>query len=219
MFFFVVFVWLSLCESRWDSLRMTPFVLVAYLTPLLLRDASASDLASISYSVPLYLTVGEVLAWRTARLRELAGDEFVVLIRTDDATRVARRIANRLIVVLGGIRSDDGQAIHASVGVASGTALDSRKIIKAADEAMYAAKRAHERNAGLWNQCDWAATQHPPSLPSPSGPTAATSCDPNYSGCVPVHPPDVDCNQIDGPVTVLGADPHHLDGNGDGHAC
>lgn len=82
-----------------------------------------------------------------------------------------------------------------------------------------AERKAHERNAGLWNQCDWAATQHPPSLPSPSRPTAATSCDPNYSGCVPVHPPDVDCNQIDGPVTVLGADPHHLDGNGDGHAC
>lgn len=226
MFFFVVFVWLGLCESRWDSLRMTPFVLVAYLTPLLLRDASASDLASISYSVPLYLTVGEVLAWRTARLRELqhtlqdlaerdtltglpnravfndavqaacrdggevavifidldgfkqindrlghqagddvlvrvadvlrrsvrveqgdlpcrlAGDEFVVLLRTDDATRVARRIADRLVVVLGGIHSEDGQAIHASVGVASGTALESRQIIKAADEAMYAAKRA-----------------------------------------------------------------------------
>jgi len=71
MFFFVVFVWLGLCEPRWYSLRMAPFVLIAYLVPLLLRDASASDLASVSYAVPLYVTVGEVLAWRTSRLREL----------------------------------------------------------------------------------------------------------------------------------------------------
>ena len=226
MFFFVVFVWLGLCEARWNSLRMAPFVLAAYLTPLLLRDASASDLASISYAVPLYITVGEVLAWRTLRLRELqhtlqdlaerdaltglanrgvfndalrdacrdqeeiavifidldgfkqindrlghqagdevlmrvagvlrssvrleqgdlpcrlAGDEFVVLIRDDKAGRVARRIADRLVNLLGEIRSDDGQAIGASAGVASGTAVEPRVAIKAADDAMYAAKRA-----------------------------------------------------------------------------
>lgn len=28
------------------------------------------------------------------------------------------------------------------------------------------------------------------------------NCDPNYSGCVPRYPPDIDCADVDGPVTV-----------------
>ena len=45
------------------------------------------------------------------------------------------------------------------------------------------------------------------------------SCDRNYTGCVPVYPPDVDCNSVDGPVRVTGVDVHNLDGDGDGSAC
>jgi diguanylate cyclase (GGDEF)-like protein len=71
MFFFVVFIWLGLCEPRGTSIKMSPFILAAYLLPLLAADAASSDLSSISYSVPLYLTVGEVLAWRSERLRRL----------------------------------------------------------------------------------------------------------------------------------------------------
>lgn len=48
---------------------------------------------------------------------------------------------------------------------------------------------------------------------------APAGCDPNYSGCVPAYPPDVNCPDVAGPVTVLGSDPHGLDGNGDGVGC
>lgn len=44
-------------------------------------------------------------------------------------------------------------------------------------------------------------------------------CDPNYSGCVPEYPPDVDCPDVVGPVSVYGADPHGLDADGDGSGC
>jgi endonuclease YncB( thermonuclease family) len=44
-------------------------------------------------------------------------------------------------------------------------------------------------------------------------------CAPGYSPCVPVYPPDVDCADVDGPVTVTGTDPHGLDGDGDSTAC
>ncbi|MEU8241052.1 GGDEF domain-containing protein [Actinoplanes missouriensis] len=71
MFFFLVFVWFGLGEPRGTSLRMSPLLVIAYLTPLIMRHASASDLASLSYTLPLYLTVGELLAWRTDRLRQL----------------------------------------------------------------------------------------------------------------------------------------------------
>jgi hypothetical protein len=53
-----------------------------------------------------------------------------------------------------------------------------------------------------------------------------SSCDPNYSGCVPIAS-DVDCAGGNGngpayawgPVTVVGADIYDLDRDGDGVAC
>ena len=48
----------------------------------------------------------------------------------------------------------------------------------------------------------------------------ATRCDPHYAGaCVPLSSSDIDCDQVPGPVRVVGADPYHLDGDGDGRAC
>lgn len=58
-----------------------------------------------------------------------------------------------------------------------------------------------------------------PAYQPPSGGGGGGNCDPNYSGCVPPYPPDVDCAQVDGPVQVVGSDPHGLDGNGDGVGC
>ena len=58
----------------------------------------------------------------------------------------------------------------------------------------------------------------PATVPSPSN-----GCDPNYAGCIPLFPPDLNCSDIKAlglaPVTVLGKDPHRLDGDGDGKAC
>lgn len=58
------------------------------------------------------------------------------------------------------------------------------------------------------------------------GTKAASTCDPNYSGCVPVAS-DVDCAggsgngpaYVDGPITVIGDDVYDLDRDGDGVAC
>ena len=58
----------------------------------------------------------------------------------------------------------------------------------------------------------------PATVPSPS-----TGCDPNYAGCIPLYPPDLNCGDVRAlglaPVIVLGKDPHRLDGDGDGKAC
>ncbi|GAA0968941.1 hypothetical protein GCM10009562_02590 [Nocardioides aquaticus] len=56
-----------------------------------------------------------------------------------------------------------------------------------------------------------------PSTPAPAAP--AGDCAAGYSPCVPVYPPDVDCPDVDGPVSVSGTDPHALDADGDGVAC
>jgi hypothetical protein len=56
--------------------------------------------------------------------------------------------------------------------------------------------------------------------------TAAPSCDPNYSGCVPIAS-DVDCAggsgngpaYVQGPVQVIGVDIYDLDRDNDGIGC
>lgn len=56
-----------------------------------------------------------------------------------------------------------------------------------------------------------------------TAPSSSTSCDPNYAGCIPLYPPDLNCSDIKAlglaPVTVIGRDPHRLDADGDGKAC
>lgn len=58
-------------------------------------------------------------------------------------------------------------------------------------------------------------------LPAPvpvAGGSGAGACG-GYSPCLPSYPPDLDCPDVNGPITVTGADPHGLDGDGDGVAC
>lgn len=55
----------------------------------------------------------------------------------------------------------------------------------------------------------------PPPVPGQQG----ANCDPNYTPCIPVYPPDINCGDLDFPVRVIGADPHGLDGDGDGYGC
>lgn len=57
-------------------------------------------------------------------------------------------------------------------------------------------------------------------------PEPASTCDPNYSGCVPIAS-DVDCAggsgdgpaYVSGPVRVTGVDIYDLDSDGDGYGC
>jgi micrococcal nuclease len=74
------------------------------------------------------------------------------------------------------------------------------------------AERAGRARAdGIWHAC---VTSAPP--PPQSG-----SCDPSYPDvCIPPPPPDLDCADV--PYTnfrVVGADPHHFDGDRDGIGC
>jgi hypothetical protein len=50
---------------------------------------------------------------------------------------------------------------------------------------------------------------------------ATGACDPSYPGvCIPPGPPDLDCPQIAfRRFTVVGADPHRFDADGDGVGC
>lgn len=45
------------------------------------------------------------------------------------------------------------------------------------------------------------------------------SCDPNYSGCVPLVDYDLDCADIGRAVEVVGVDVNRFDADGDGYGC
>lgn len=103
----------------------------------------------------------------------------------------------------------------------------SAAMLKAAEEAKY-------YKVGLWKDCPgtqllptkaittYKAVGTPVASPV-TAPSATTGCDPNYAGCIPLYPPDLNCSDIKAlgltPVTVIGKDPHRLDGDGDGKAC
>lgn len=59
----------------------------------------------------------------------------------------------------------------------------------------------------------------PPPSPRPFVPPNPGGCAFGYTPCVPPYPPDVNCDDVDGPIQVTGADPHGLDGDDDGIAC
>lgn len=82
-----------------------------------------------------------------------------------------------------------------------------------------AEQRAGAANRGMWGACGGPDTplHKPDPAPNPSEPSG--NCEPGYNPCVPVYPPDVDCADVQGPITVTGSDPHGLDGEGDGIAC
>ena len=62
------------------------------------------------------------------------------------------------------------------------------------------------------------ACGEPEPEPEPE-PEQPSGCADGYSPCIPPYPPDLDCGDVDGPLTVTGSDPHGLDADGDGVAC
>ena len=101
-----------------------------------------------------------------------------------------------------------------------------------------AAQDAKLYKVGLWKDCPgtklvptkaittYKAVGTPVATPISTpvtAPSPSTGCDLTYAGCIPLFPPDLNCSDIKAlglaPVTVIGKDPHRLDGDGDGIAC
>ena len=80
--------------------------------------------------------------------------------------------------------------------------------------------RSHDR--GVWGACGSGDQQGGGGGASAAGPTegAGKGCDSNYKGaCIPVYPPDLDCDDVPSGFQSIGTDPHGFDGDSDGIAC
>ena len=103
---------------------------------------------------------------------------------------------------------------------------------KYANQLFKAAESAKAKNLGLWKKCP--GTKLDTSKPATTGVTVTydlvtspkssiAKCDPNYQGCIPPYPPDLDCTDIKrlglAPIRVTGKDVHKFDRDGDGIGC
>lgn len=103
---------------------------------------------------------------------------------------------------------------------------------KYANQLFKAAESAKAKNLGLWKKCP--GTKLDTSKPATTGvavtydlvtspKSSIAKCDPNYQGCIPPYPPDLDCTDIKrlglAPIRVTGKDVHKFDRDGDGIGC
>jgi len=94
---------------------------------------------------------------------------------------------------------------------------------------LVAQRTAQARHRGVWDRCGGVdtplragpapAARAQPHRPAGSSGATGGACDPGYDPCIPPYPPDLDCGDVDGPVRVLGDDPHGFDADGDGTGC
>jgi len=87
---------------------------------------------------------------------------------------------------------------------------------------LQAESRAQSLDKGVWDRCGGVGTPlvAPRTAPAPAPqPKNSGSCAPGYSPCVPPYPPDLNCDDVDGPITITGDDPHGFDADGDGTGC
>lgn len=166
---------------------------------------------------------------------------------TATPSATALPIANTVCAPVDGQRASDGDTyvctrdetgklvwLEESAARSLTTKLVAAAASKAAAEKAAADKAAAEQAAAAQAQAarDAAAAQAaaaaavPPQRAAPAAPAAASGCDPNYSGCVPIAS-DVDCAggsgngpaYVQGPVSVIGSDIYGLDRDGDGFGC
>jgi micrococcal nuclease len=82
------------------------------------------------------------------------------------------------------------------------------------DRLRRAEDRARDLDRRLWGECEAGGG-------GGGGGGGGDACDPSYpTVCIPSPPPDLDCADIPHRnFTVVGADPHRFDGDGDGIGC
>ena len=76
--------------------------------------------------------------------------------------------------------------------------------------------RARRTDRNMWSKCGGPNT---PMRGVPEPESADSNCASGYDPCIPSFPPDLDCADVSGPITVTGNDPHALDAEDDGIAC
>ncbi len=132
VFFLALFAWAGAYHPLGTCTALAPLAVVAYVGPLVVLDEPPWALATVAYAVPLYVVVGESLAWRSAALSR-AQAELQRIAEHDGLTGLATRAVlmqtladevaagTRVGVVF--VDIDDFKAVNDAHGHAAGDAL------------------------------------------------------------------------------------------------
>jgi endonuclease YncB( thermonuclease family) len=149
-----------------------------------------------------------------AQLEQLAPVGTRVTLEADPSLDRVDRYGRLLRYVVRGSVNVNVELVRRGAAVSSFFDGERGRHARRLEQAERTAKRLRR---GLWRRCEQ-RTERVPLVPPSGG-----RCDPNYAGCVPRYPPDLDCADIRrlglDPVRVTGSDPHRLDGDGDGFGC
>jgi diguanylate cyclase (GGDEF)-like protein len=104
-FFLLLFAWIGSALPRGYALRLAAPAGVAYVVPLIVRDAPLQLVASVVIAVPVMVLLAEVIATAVGRLEAL-NDELSRAVRSDELTGVGNR--RRADELLRGIAAGDG---------------------------------------------------------------------------------------------------------------
>lgn len=66
----LIFIVIGVAYPQWTPIRFVPAAALAYVTPLVIENRSASDIASVAWVIPLGAIAGEALAWVAGQLRQ-----------------------------------------------------------------------------------------------------------------------------------------------------
>jgi diguanylate cyclase (GGDEF)-like protein len=112
IFFLVVFVWVGSFHPRGTSLAVAVPATATYLAPMLVAHAPAYALASTAYAVPIFVVVGEVLAWKTKQVSVLESELREAALH-DPLTGLAnRRLAVDRLEVMLAAATRSGEFVH-----------------------------------------------------------------------------------------------------------
>ena len=131
-----------------------------------------------------------------------------------DSTQGRRDVYGRLLAYLTIPGVGDFGLAMIKRGRAAEDTYDSSYLMQGRYQTAEARARRTDRN--MWGKCGGPDT---PMRIVPKPESADSSCASGYDPCIPSFPPDLDCADVSGPITVTGNDPHGLDGEGDGTAC
>lgn len=114
-YFVLLFMWVGLAQPSWTTVKVVPLAIGAFLAPELWSDPPALVVQALVVVVPVWIVVGETLAWTTARVRSAEMADVrraremesllaasVLLARQTDAGEAARLVAGLAARLVGG---------------------------------------------------------------------------------------------------------------------
>jgi hypothetical protein len=179
------------------------------------HGALSTGVKAVAYGAAALLVVGIGAAAQPSATQRPAEKQSV----NKAPVIVTKSVEEKVVVPYETQTVDDATLANGATAVRSeGKNGEITKIFKVSYEGDKEVKRVYESESTTVAMQPKVVARGTYVKPVPQAPPTP-SCDPNYSGCVPLVSYDLDCADIGFSVTVLGYDKHGFDRDRDGYGC